>query len=240
MNENIRLFMEAILGNDAFSALFKAGERYESLSGIINPRAIVGWANLASRWSYDGTVPGIEDSILRFAKSESGLTGFLSIGEQQLDFENANAEHLAAILCVSLGCSTDLYKSEPATFESLGILGQNIDLMVKARVINLLKAEETKKPSKVVIEVQKDLIIKQDTSPPQFVMTKSMSESRCTVCESTQFSKAGEFKGCFCLRSLARFVKAECVDDGYLLTFGPEWGKSHIRLLSDIVRNKAE
>lgn len=295
-------FMNAVLGEDATTALVKAGERSESLANVIGPRVIVGWVNLASRWDYSGVVPGHEASFLQFQKSEHGLTGAVALGDQQLDFENAQADHLAAMLCVGLGCPPDLKKSEGASAPALEALGRSIDLMVKMRVVDLLKAEtprckgcnkfysakldscphcdgapacskcdgkkvqqnvaqgedrwrcpkcdgsamdKAEKPGKAAGALaplapvaQTAPVTKQPTRsakpPKQIAMTKSMSERKCSVCEAPQFRK-GELTGCYCLRDLARFTKSEPKGDGYLVTFGPEWGKSHIRLFLDIV-----
>ena len=134
-------FMDAVLGSDASNALAKAAQRSATIANIIGPRTIVGWSNLASRWSYDGTVPGLEDSVLRFEKTENGLTGIMSIGDVQLDFEDAQPENLSAMLCVGLKCSPDLSKSEGATVKAMGQLGETVDLMIKVRAVTLLKTE---------------------------------------------------------------------------------------------------
>jgi hypothetical protein len=288
MNDALHAFMNEVLGEDATTALVKAGDRSEALAAIVGPRTVVGWVNLASRWSYDGVVPGHEGSFLQFQKNETGLTGAVAMGDQQLDFENAQPEHLAAMLCVGLGCPPDLMKSEGATQVALAQLGETIDLMVKAHLLTLLKAEpkagercpkchskdvrtapagvkcgncgtnyspqegdarETKKaelPGKAAGAIPPDGPEGQEApqskaprrmataKPTQLTLTKSMSERKCSVCESSQFSK-GELKGCYCLRALARFTKSEPKGDGYLVTFGPEWSKSQIRLFLDIV-----
>lgn len=266
--------MNEVLGEDATAALSKAGERSESLAAIVGPRTVVGWVNLAARWDYDGIIPGHDESLLRFAKNEHGLTGTVALGERQLDFEHAQPEHLAAMLCVGLGCPPDLAKSEGATQVALAQLGETIDLMVKARVATLLKAEKprfdctcesshcetsgcecschhrVKKaelPGKAAGAIAPDAPEGQaapqakaprrmaTAKPTSVAMTKSMVESRCSVCEATQFAKNGDFRGCFCLRELGRFVKSEPYGDGCVVTFGSEWSKKNIALLLDIV-----
>lgn len=272
MNPALHAFMHEVLGEDAATALAKAGERSEALASIVGPRTVVGWVNLAARWDYDGSVPGQEGSFLQFQKTEHGLTGAVAMGDQQLDFQNAQPEHLAAMLCVGLGCPPDLAKSEDATQLALARLGETIDLMVKARVATLLKAEaprckscnkfygaqhekcprcgdmdKAELPGKAAGAIAPDAPEGQQApqakaprrmatkAPTQVSMTKSMSERKCSVCESAQFTKSGELKGCFCLRDLARFARSEPQGDGYLVTFGPEWKKSQIRLFLDIV-----
>lgn len=266
--------MSAVLGDDATTALVKAGERSEPLAAILGPRTVVGWVNLASRWDFDGVIPGHDTSYLRFEKTEHGLTGAVALGERQLDFENAQPEHLAAMLCVGLGCATELAKSEDETNLALAQLGETIDLMVKARVATLLKSEppprckgcnkfysaqhkdrcphcsveldKAELPGKAAGATPPEAPQTQQaptaTAPrrmasknPMVSMTKSMSERKCTVCESAQFTKSGELKGCFCLRDLAKFAKSEREGDGYKVTFGKEWSKSQVQLFIDIV-----
>jgi hypothetical protein len=269
----MNLFLQAVLGEDAHAALSKAGERSQPLAAVIGPRTVLGWCNLASRWSYDGTVPGHDDSLLRFEKSEGGLTGIIAIGDRQLDFENAQPANLSAMLCVSLGCSPDLAKSEDATQRALARLGETIDLMVKARVVNLLKAEtprckacnkcygvkldkcprcseeldKAELPGKAHGATAPEAPQTQDApqakapsrmavkKPTSLNMTKSQMETRCTVCEATQFSKSGEYRGCHCLRDLAKSTTTELKGDGCVVTFGDGWTKSHIRMLMEIV-----
>lgn len=142
MNDALKAFMLAVLGEDAFAALTKAGERSDALCSLLGPRTILGWVNLATRWDYDGFVPGLDDtSALQFTKSEHGITGMVALGEQQLDFTNARPEHLAAMLCVGLGCPPDMKKSEGTGNDALAKLGSSIDLMLTQRVVSLLKAE---------------------------------------------------------------------------------------------------
>jgi hypothetical protein len=138
-SDSIQVFARSVIGDDAFGALNKAAERAPDLAGVVWPRLVIGWVNLASRWDYDGFVPGHENSLLRFTKSENGLTGSVAIGESQLDFEDACPENLSAILCVALGCTPELAKSENSA--ALAALGASIDLMVTQRVVALLKAE---------------------------------------------------------------------------------------------------
>jgi hypothetical protein len=268
-------FMNAVLGEDATAALAKAEERSAVLAGVVGPRTILGWVMLASRWDYDGFVPGHDGSQLQFAKSENGLTGIVALGEQQLDFENARPEHLAAMLCVGLGCPPDLSKSEGATQLALVQLGETIDLMVKSHIVNLLKNEPTprcKSCNKFYSSKHKDRCPHCSTelekaelpgsaakalapqapdaqqapkstapnrmatkAPPTVGLTKSMMERKCSVCDASQFTKSGDFKGCYCIRDLAKFAKSERRGDGVVVEFGREWTPSNIQLFVDIV-----
>jgi hypothetical protein len=267
--------MRAVLGEDACQALAKAAERSEALGGVIGPRTVIGWATLAARWDYDGQVPGIEDSQLTFEKGENHqLTGSIRLGQEELEFENATVPHLAAMLCVGLGCQKDFSKSLKDS--DLAGLGENIDLLVKARVVNLLKAmkeisacEECGKRRYVVVckckgkkKVEKTELPGQQAKPgapipptgftaptktapkpmqpPRVKLTKAMTETKCSVCEASQFDRRGEFKGCYCLRDLARFAKSERDGEDFVVTFSKEWTKSSIALLMDIVGAQEE
>ena len=275
MSDALLSFMRAVLGEDATTALMKAGERSEALAAVIGPRTVLGWCLLASRWPYDGVVPGHDDSLLHFKKSEKGLTGIIAMGSEQLDFENAQPENLASMMCVGLGCQLALVKSEGVGPVAMAKLGETIDLMVKARVVSLLKAEvpqckechrffsaddkhspgkcpHCSKMEKAELPGQSAKPLTQDapqsqqaptataprrsaTKAPAVSMTKSMMESRCTLCGSSQFSRSGDFRGCYCLRDLAKHAHSEPYKDGCRVVFGPEWGPKSVQLLLDIV-----
>lgn len=72
--------------------------------------------------------------------------------------------------------------------------------------------------------------------PSKLKLTKSQAATRCSVCEAPSFNRRGEFTGCWCFREMARFAKSEPQQDGgYLLTLGPQWTRSNLRVFLDIV-----
>ena len=58
------LFLEEILGQCGAQALKKASDRSPEVESILVPRAIIAWLDLQD--SFDGPLPGIENSHLNF------------------------------------------------------------------------------------------------------------------------------------------------------------------------------
>lgn len=137
---HIHSFLKAVLGADAAGALRKAAERSESLTTVLGARAVVGWLSLASRWGYEGEVPGLPGSFLRFAKSESTdlFDGEVRFGKDLYKFEQVDLPHVAAGLSVALGA--DQAPDEDLKDTDLVSLGKNIDLLLKTQ---LVKSEES-------------------------------------------------------------------------------------------------
>lgn len=140
----LKEFMKSVLGDDAFSILEKAGSKSEDLQNLLAPRTVWGWINLAARWDYDGGIPGSENSVLQFFKSENGYQGSVGVDDVLLDFENASSGHLAAMLCLALGVKPDFNKSDNIDHKLFSALGNSIDLMLKTHLTNLLKSNKDK------------------------------------------------------------------------------------------------
>jgi hypothetical protein len=276
MTTPIRSFMHAVLGEDAATALAKAADRSEALGSVLGPRTIVGWLALASRWDFEGEIPGMPGSNLEFHKNEATdlFHGSVTIANETYDFEHANLTHLAAALSCALGVNGQVSKALKDS--ELVKLGANIDLLVKMQVVNALRKSNApdalradckecggngKKDGKPCPGcVAKAELPGQAAAPkgpggpeapeaptptapsrskpppkaPGLKVTKSQAESHCSVCDAPQF-KGDTFTGCFCLRSLGKFAKAEPVEGGYMVAFGSEWTKNNIKLLFDIM-----
>jgi hypothetical protein len=140
MTPHIHSFLKAVLGDEAAGALKKAADRSDSLTTVLGARAVVGWLSLASRWGYEGEVPGLPGSFLTFAKSEETdlFSGEVRFGKDIYKFEQVDLPHVAAGLSVALGA--DQEPDEALKDTDLVALGQNIDLLLKTQFI---KAEES-------------------------------------------------------------------------------------------------
>jgi len=130
---HLNSFLKAVLGADAAGALKKAADRSDSLATVLGARTVVGWVGLASRWGYEGEVPGLPGSYLRFAKSEQGFEGQIRLGKNDYSFKGVDLPHVAAGLSVALGA--DQTPDEDLRDAELAALGQNIDLLLKTQVI---------------------------------------------------------------------------------------------------------
>lgn len=139
MNSYVDSFLQAVLGPDAATALRKAGERHQALSSVIGSRTIFGWLGFASRWGYEGEIPGTPGSWLSLGKTETGLAGEVRMGKNVHTFADADIPLVAATVCVALGA--DLAPDEDLRDDSITKLGQQVDLLITARAAAMAKAE---------------------------------------------------------------------------------------------------
>ena len=136
---DIQKFTQAVLGQTAADVLYKAGERSVALGSVLGPRVVVGWLEVIGRNDYDGSIPGQPGSILKFSKNQGLYDGTLTIGGSVYGFSNATLTHLAATLSVALGVNQPVSKALKDS--DLVGLGRSIDLLVRARVLQLSKKE---------------------------------------------------------------------------------------------------
>lgn len=125
-------FLREVLGTDGAAALKKASERSPALGGVLIPRAIMAWLGIAARDDFEGSIPGVDNSYLQFAKNEDKYSGSISIGESVYSFDEASMMHVGAYMAVALGADADAV--EELRDLDLQRIGRNIDTLVKARV----------------------------------------------------------------------------------------------------------
>jgi predicted GNAT family acetyltransferase len=138
---NLKSFLQAIVGTDGSKALICASERSPEIEAVLIPRTIVAWLNLPGNMQYENTVPGIENSYLKFAKSEDGYTGSITIDNSVYEFQNVSLTHFASAMSVAVGvdvsgCKCDLRDSD------LVRLGKSIDILAKSNLITQYLAQE--------------------------------------------------------------------------------------------------
>jgi GNAT superfamily N-acetyltransferase len=126
-------FLVSILGSAGAEALRRAAQRQPSLGSLLVPRAALAWVQ--TQKSFDGVVPG-NPGRLAFAKSESGLTGQVLVGDNLYEFANATPEHVAAALSVSVGAGET---TDQISRQVLVRLGKSIDTLVQAQTARLAK-----------------------------------------------------------------------------------------------------
>lgn len=138
---HVHSFIKAVLGDEAAAALKKAADRSEALSTVLGARTIVGWLGLAASYGYDGEVPGLPGSYLRFEKSEDDLfVGEVRLGKNTYEFQGVDLPHVAAGLSVALGA--DQVPDDDLRDADLAALGQNIDLLLKTQVLKSATSTE--------------------------------------------------------------------------------------------------
>ena len=148
MDARQKLFLEALTGVDGALALSKATELSVEVARAVVPRVIMAWLDIVGRGDFDGTVPGLTNT-LSFKKSESGYSGSIEC-EKDLSaapyaFKDASIYHLAGSVALAMGVedgpSTDIQQ------DVLAKLGRSVDLLVKSRIV-LDAVERSKKAKK--------------------------------------------------------------------------------------------
>lgn len=177
MNSYVNNFLQAVLGETAAEALKKAGDRNEALSSVIGARTIVGWVNFASRWGYEGEVPGTPGSWLALGKSETGLVGEVRMGKSIHTFEHADVALAGATLCVALGA--DLTPDDHLRDDSISKLGQQVDLLIMTRAAALAKTDDSE-----CSDCGHKLV-------SQYVESKQDDVMRCPRCDGSALDKGG-------------------------------------------------
>lgn len=144
-------FMAAALGTEGARALRKAASREPQLADVLVPRAIVGWLDFSTQYEYEGAIPGVENSYVRFEKTEKGIDGVISLSSGNYSFSGASVNHLAASIALALGL-------EPGTLDVgirdtvLARLGRSIDTLAKAQaVMKELKARKAEPLVKMAV-----------------------------------------------------------------------------------------
>lgn len=148
MNERASSFMSSVLGPEGSQALQKAASRAPELEAALLPRTIMAWLNVHGRGDFQGAIPGVNDTYLKFVRKNERYSGHISIGDGLYCFGNASTIHLGASIAVAIGADGDRLKPQLKDLD-IKRLGKNIDLLVKARVAHseLRKAQRTAKPS---------------------------------------------------------------------------------------------
>lgn len=121
-----------ILGQDGANALRKAVERSVQLESVLVPRAILAWLGVAGRSDYNGTVPGMADSQMQFAKSQNSFTGSVKVDGRAIGFTGADIFQLASAIAVAIGAD-----QSPTDVKDIELfrLGKSIDMLAKARIV---------------------------------------------------------------------------------------------------------
>jgi len=129
-------FLTAVLGKQGAEALQKACARDSSLADVLVPRAIVGWLVCHQDDSFEGAIPGVENSYLEFEKNERGsYDGHVSLPDTDglLPFYGANLSHLAATIAAAL--DVDCRPADPRLRDQvLTALGKHIDSLAQTQV----------------------------------------------------------------------------------------------------------
>lgn len=122
-------FLTDVLGTEGAKALSRTAAKEPSLGALLVPRAALAWVNQTD--TFEGLIPGIPNSYLKFQKSEGVLTGIVTLPELNYEFTQTTPEHVAAALAVTVG--SDLSEIGTVRDVTLSRLGKSIDVLVKAQ-----------------------------------------------------------------------------------------------------------
>jgi hypothetical protein len=136
-------FLIGVLGEEGAKALSKAAERSKPLGGVILPRAILAWLDIADQ--HEGELPGVQNTYLSFSKSSEydEYSGSISISDEVFSFQNQSKVYLASAIAVSILGVESLDVDCTLRDHDLTNLGKSIDLLAKAHALaaRLAKAE---------------------------------------------------------------------------------------------------
>ena len=136
-------FLTAVLGIEGAKALARTAHKEPQLATLFVPRAALSWVN--HQKAYEGSIPGIENSYIKFAKTESGFHGIVTLPETNYEFSNATAEHLAAAMSITLGAN--ISSARVVRDVTLVKLGKSIDVLVEAQGLARKLAKRLLDPS---------------------------------------------------------------------------------------------
>lgn len=131
-------FLQAILGNDGLKTIKNTIDHFPSITNVIIPRSIVSWVSTASQVSYDGIIPGINNSNISLAKNGGNFDGSISMGDGVYNFDNESVLHIAAALGIALGVK-DCKVDPMLKGQDLSKLGKSLDLLIKSQFVKGLE-----------------------------------------------------------------------------------------------------
>lgn len=229
MNDSSFSFLSGVLGTDGAKVLKKAADRSPVLEVLLVPRSALSW--VLQRNAYEGSIPGIQNSYLKFQKSEEGFSGVITVNDMPIDFTKASPEYIAAAIGASVGISS--FSQVDIADKMLVKLGKSIDVLVQAQYLikSIRKVElpgQTAKPLATGQPVPPTAPTKQpkQTKPklpkpskvPALKVEKSEGNRPCNVCSAKQFVD-GKFRPCLCFRDLQKSIQVTSYKDGWVLEF---------------------
>ena len=152
MQENKKQFLTAVLGIDGAEALCKAADISKELENAIVPRAIFAWVDTVGRYSFEGAVPGIDNSYIAFTKSDKGFSGRVNISNEMYSFSNETVFNVGGAIACVLGMEHQELSKKLRDVD-VERLGKTVDLLVRAHVVVLnLKEESSEETSEETSE----------------------------------------------------------------------------------------
>lgn len=253
-------FLSAVLGRGA-EVLDRLAKASPEVSAYLVPRVAAAWVS-----QVDGAdaIPGVPEQRFVLSKAGDGTYhGVAELGGTEYAWVHAPVSHVAAVIAVAIGAEPGRPDLKDV---DLARLGKTIDLLVKSKKepaigtggaaaatpplapeppsmggpdseptaastkLNWAKAKTKKlKPKLPKLAAPK---------APKVKLTLSEAVTPCQVCRGTQF-QGQSFRGCFCLRDLAKSARSVQVPGGYELVLGQDWDNDAVLTLLECVGRKS-
>jgi hypothetical protein len=121
-------FLKAVLGATGAKALGRTTAIEPTLENYLVPRVALSWVLVKK--SYEGSIPGQENSYVKFGSARKGLSGVVSFDDGNYSFENQTPEHVAAAIALSVGAGGPT--NHPVRNVVVTRLGKAVDSLVQA------------------------------------------------------------------------------------------------------------
>ena len=194
MQENKKQFLTAVLGIDGAEALCKAADISKELENAIVPRAIFAWVDTVGRYSFEGAVPGIDNSYIAFTKSDKGFSGRVNISNEMYSFSNETVFNVGGAIACVLGMEHQELSKKLRDVD-VERLGKTVDLLVRAHVVVLnLKEESSEETSEETSEESSTSSEETSEETSEESSTSSEETSEETSEESSSDGEEGELE----------------------------------------------
>ena len=213
-------------GLDALEPLLKN----EDLAAFVTPRAIIGFLQQASY----GVLELPRFSTLE--KTGYGYTGSITIQDTSYDFDKVTEEHVAAMVSVRL----DQKVSSDIKALDLAKLSKTIDLLLKNQPRyepkeSVAPAAPKQEPLEAEPQQAPNITrVRRRSMAKTLLVSNKESKTLCKMCGKPQFEK-GEFKGCTCLKAMAKSVTCSEKNNTYLLTFDSDCGIDEMLTVAEAI-----
>ena len=244
MDNQIKDFLVGIIGVQGQKVVERLCKNSPELESVIIPRALMSWVSVLSNLEkFDGPVPGIQNSQLKFEKIKKNYNGEIKINETLVKFENDGILKVAATLAVNLNMDVEGISKE-VDRNKLAILGKTLDLITKSKFItdykSSVKEAEISKSVKTEVanpgKVAKIKFTKKEPLAKSFKVSFEEMAKFCEVCGNKQFNKS-DFVGCKCLQAMAKSTYTTKTNNGCVVKFkGKEWDEEALSAFLKIVR----
>lgn len=223
MEHRAARFLAAVLGTPGAAVLSELAKSEPAYEGYLVPRAALAWLRLTE--ASDG-LPGVPEVAMRLAKGE----GYIGIDGLHFRLEGAPPERVAAYIAKALGASVSPAGSKDV---DLARLGRSVDALAKAQKTHgeagsgvrsapvgaIPPAGPTAEQPAQQKARRRQPKVPFKLKPPPLKLSESDGHRKCSTCGESQF-KDGKFRGCFCIRGLAKSIGAEPDGAGWRLDLG--------------------